>query len=202
MIPPLKRDTAAALVRQKIADGTLKPGDRAPSGRALAAETGYSVPTCQAAFRLLLADGTLVRGPGRAGRPAVALPRGPLAGRGPDLLGAELSETLAGLRHEARLTQPELAAALGVSMTAVGHAETGRLWQGRPFWERADVLLGGRGALVRLYGAYREAKRRAPSAPEDAAAGGCSCGGCAVLVTVEFCDGHITVMRPVSGKEG
>ena len=51
---PLKRDAVAALVRDMIADGTLKPGGAVPSGLALARETGYSIATCRAALRALL----------------------------------------------------------------------------------------------------------------------------------------------------
>jgi hypothetical protein len=40
------------------------------------------------------------------------------------------------------LTQPRFARAIGVSVTTVGHAETGRLWQARHFWEGADKELG------------------------------------------------------------
>ena len=43
------------------------------------------------------------------------------------------------------------------SATTVGHAETGRLWQSRQFWERADSGLGAGGALLRLHDAYRAA---------------------------------------------
>lgn len=65
---PLKRDDVASLVREMIADGTLKPGGAAPSGAALAEKTGYSSLTCRAALRLLLtlsclADGGSMPGP-------------------------------------------------------------------------------------------------------------------------------------------
>jgi hypothetical protein len=36
------------------------------------------------------------------------------------------------------LTQPQLAAVTGMSVTSIGHAETGRLWQSRRFWELGD----------------------------------------------------------------
>ena len=47
---PLERDAVAALVRDMIADGTLKPGGAVPSGAALATETGYSRITCRLAL--------------------------------------------------------------------------------------------------------------------------------------------------------
>ena len=50
-----------------------------------------------------------------------------------------LSRTLAARRRAEGLTQPELADVLGVSVTTVGHAETGRMWQSRDFWWRADA---------------------------------------------------------------
>jgi hypothetical protein len=55
------------------------------------------------------------------------------------------------------LTQAELAALAGVSVTTVGHAETGRTWQSRRFWERADTALRAAGDLLRLHDAYRAA---------------------------------------------
>ena len=44
---------------------------------------------------------------------------------------------------------------LGVSITTVGHAETGRTWQSRDFWRHADHLLGVDGDLLRLYDNYQ-----------------------------------------------
>jgi transcriptional regulator with XRE-family HTH domain len=42
-----------------------------------------------------------------------------------------LSSSLASCRRAAGLTQPQLAAVTGMSVTSIGHAETGRLWQSR-----------------------------------------------------------------------
>ena len=61
-------------------------------------------------------------------------------------------------------TDSELATIAGYSLTTVSHAETGRLWQARKFWESADRALGAGGELLRLYGAWREAA--APAAGE------------------------------------
>jgi hypothetical protein len=55
------------------------------------------------------------------------------------------------------MTQIELADIVGVSVTTVGHAETGRLWQSRDFWERADEALGAHGLLKRHHDDYRAA---------------------------------------------
>jgi hypothetical protein len=55
------------------------------------------------------------------------------------------------------LTQVQFATALGVSVTTVGHAETGRLWQSRRFWEKADAVLDAHGELLRLHEVRRTA---------------------------------------------
>jgi hypothetical protein len=62
------------------------------------------------------------------------------------------SRALARHRHAAGLTQPQLAE---LSVTTIGHAETGRTWQSRPFWEHADKFLTADGELIRLHEAYR-----------------------------------------------
>jgi DNA-binding GntR family transcriptional regulator len=77
---------AAALVRAEVADGTLKPGQAAPSGAQLARLTGFCALTCRRALRALVSDGTLVRGASPNARPRVAAPGGqpavdPVAGR-------------------------------------------------------------------------------------------------------------------------
>ena len=64
----------ADAVRAQIADGTLRPGQPAPSGAALSRVTGYSTLTCRKALRVLIADGALVPGPSRNARPRVAGP--------------------------------------------------------------------------------------------------------------------------------
>ena len=93
---------------------------------------------------------------------------------------------LAGRRRGAGMTQIELAAIVGVSVTTVGHAETGRLWQSRNFWERADKALGAHGLLLRHHDDYRAAARPqrvrfrsriqripSPQTPPDPAPAGC-----------------------------
>jgi hypothetical protein len=116
-----------------IAAGALRPGRPAPNGAELARATGYAQPTCRRALRSLLKDGILVPGPSPNARFRVA-------GRPLDP-GDALSTALAPRRHDAGLTQPELAALVGRSVTTVGHAETGRLWQSRHFWENTDKAL-------------------------------------------------------------
>jgi hypothetical protein len=146
-----------------IADGTLKPGDPAPSGPALAGKTGYHALTCRGALRVLLQDGTLTRGMSQKGRLRVA-GASPAGGAGPAALGAALGAALAERRRALGLTQPQLAALLGVPLTTVGHAETGRAWQAREFWKRAGAFLGDGGALLRMYDEYRAASRAAAQA--------------------------------------
>jgi DNA-binding transcriptional MocR family regulator len=61
----------AELVRAQIADGTLRPGDLAPSGEALSRVTGHARPTCRQALRALVDDGTLEPPDSIYGRPRV-----------------------------------------------------------------------------------------------------------------------------------
>ena len=150
--PVRKHDQVAALVRSRIADGTLKPGMLAPSGLDLARETGFAVLTCRAALTLLLAEGTLMR-VSRTSRPRVA---GEGQGGGAAGLAVKLAQAMAAWRHAADMTQVELAGMIGLSVTTVGHAETGRLWQSRTFWERVDVALDARGGLLARYDAWQE----------------------------------------------
>jgi DNA-binding transcriptional regulator YhcF (GntR family) len=147
----------AAAIRRQIADGTLRPGQPAPSGAELSRATGFATLTCRKALRELIADGILVPGPSPNARPRVADPRA--RGDERDLAEATraLSAGLAAARRAAGLTQVELARLAGVSVTTIGHAETGRTWQSRRFWERADAVLCASGALLRLHDAYRAA---------------------------------------------
>lgn len=158
----------AAIVRAQITDGTLRPGGPAPSGTALARDSGCSVLTARKALRALIQDGTLLPGPSRNARPRIAGSGDQSAGR-QDLARArrELSGALAARRRAAGLTQHELAALAGCSVTSIGHAETGRLWQSRRFWEQADKALHAGGDLLRLHDAYRAA-----AAPPTAAQAG------------------------------
>ena len=132
---PPKYAQVAARVRAQVADGLLLPGEAVPSGAALSRATGFSVLTCRRALRTLIEDGVLVPGASRSARPRVP-PRTPASGERTQADTARaLSASLAARRRLAGLTQPQLAALVGVSVTTVGHAETGRLWQSRRFWE-------------------------------------------------------------------
>ena len=159
----------AAAVRGQIADGTLRPGQPAPSGAALSRVTGYSTLTCRRALRVLVADGVLTPGPSRNARPRVAGPSQLPAERDLAAAARALSAGLAARRRANGLTQPELAGRVGVSVTTIGHAETGRLWQSREFWEHADAILGAHGALLTLHDAYRAASASSAADTAEAA---------------------------------
>src|SRR3984957_13916692 len=147
----------AAAVRNEIADGILRPGQPAPSGAELSRVTGYSTLTCRRALRVLVDDGVLTPGPSRNARPRVAGPPQPPSERDLAAAARALASELAGRRRGNGVTPPARAGRVGFSVTTVGHAETGRLWQSRQFWERADAILGAGGALLRLHDAYRAA---------------------------------------------
>jgi DNA-binding GntR family transcriptional regulator len=165
----------AAAVQGLIADGTLRPGQPAPSGAALSRVTGYSTLTCRRALRVLIADGVLTPGPSRNARPRVAGPPQQQAARDLAAASRALSAGLATRRRSYGLTQPELALLLDVSVTTIGHAETGRLWQSRQFWEHADAILSADGDLLRLHDAFGEAHAAtaadAPAAAETTSGG-------------------------------
>ena len=194
---PAKREEVAALVRAMIADGTLLPGAPAPSSADLARKTGYHVTTCRSALAALLADGTLVRGASRTARLRVPADG---TGRG---AWVPLSAALAARRRAAGLTQPELAARLGVSLTTVGHAETGRLWQRRQFWVCADAVLGAAGTLAGLYDRYRAADgltaEEPPEPREPPPAALVSIGISAAGVLVTWSDGTENLVPPPDG---
>ncbi len=137
-----------------VADGNLLPGQSAPSGAALARETGYSVLTCRKALRMLIKEGVLVPGTSPGARPRVPAHAAGFERCRVDAARA-LSGSLAAFRRAAGLTQPQLADIIGMSVTTIGHAETGRLWQSRRFWELADTAVCAGEELLALHDAYR-----------------------------------------------
>lgn len=157
------RRAVARYVCALIADGTLRPGQPVPSGAELSRRTGHAVPACRQALRDLAADGVLTEPLSVNGRARVAGSTLPQDAQDTIPAAAVLSGALARQRRTAGLTQPDLAELLGVSVTAVRHAETGRLWQSRDFWLRAGQLLGGN--LAHLHDDYAAAKPAAPKAP-------------------------------------
>jgi DNA-binding GntR family transcriptional regulator len=152
-----KHAQAAQLVRAWIAKGALRPGATAPSGAALARVTGYSSLTCRRALRELAKDGTLVPGPSQNARLRVPAPGPPRDSQALTQAARALSAGLASRRRAAGLTQRQLAALTGRSVTTVGHAETARTWQSRTFWEDADEILSAGGELLRLHRAWQAA---------------------------------------------
>jgi hypothetical protein len=89
----------------------------------------------------------------------------------------------------------------------VGHAETGRLWQGRDFWERADKQLSAEGQLLVLHDAYRAAGTLADPATsaEDTATDATAdtpptvvvgAPGVVASVTITWADGTATTVYP------
>jgi hypothetical protein len=72
-----KSDEDAALVRARIADGSLRAGMYAPSGAEPAKETGFAMVTCRRGLQRLFREGVLMQmARSRATR---WLPRGPSA---------------------------------------------------------------------------------------------------------------------------
>jgi DNA-binding transcriptional MocR family regulator len=215
MSPP-KYKQVTEIVRAQVTDGVLAPGMPAPSGAALSRMTGYSVLTCRRALRTLIADGTLAAGPSLNARPRVP-------GLGDQALAdakRALSTALAKHRRAAGLTQPQLAELLGQSVTSVGHAETGRLWQSRQFWESANKVLSADGELLHLHEAYRAAEV-SPEEPaeaegttpetDDTPAETASTESPAVVtvdipgpvncITITWADGTVTTVRPPEPAE-
>ena len=187
-VPVSKYEQAAAIVRAQVADGTLKPGQPAPSGAQLGRLTGFSSLTCRKALRTLVREGVLTPGPSPGARPRVAVARGARPGNA----ARELSRALAALRHASGLTQPALSALTGYSITTIGHAETGRLWQSREFWEKADLALAAGGELTRLYHAYRASTGQPGTPPPEAEA----VPAALTLLTLHWSDGTVTTAYP------
>ncbi len=197
----------AAIIRGQIADGVLRPGEPVPSAAALSRMTGYSTLTCRKGLGALIKSGVLVPGASPGARPRV--PARAAAPGEETLVSAArvLSCTLAAHRHAAGLTQPQLAELVGMSITTVGHAETGRLWQGRRFWERADKVLRADGELLALHDAYRAAAVPADTATaaegtetETAAdatpTAAVTVSGPVTCVTIAWADGEVTTVYP------
>jgi len=121
--------------------------------------------------------------------------------------GLELSHALARWRSAVGLTRPELASAIGRSVTTVGHAETGRLWQSRQFWRRVDLALKADGALLTRYDAWRAGPLPGTTAREpvmtttpvrfgaDGVIITLACGS--MPVTVRWGDGSVATVRPI-----
>ena len=193
-----KSDQVADMIRARIADGSLRPGMFVPSGAELAKETGFAVVTCRRGLLRLLREGVLMK--------MARSTRYRVAGAPMPTDGLELSHALAERRRSAGLTQPDLAREVGMSVTAIGHAETGRLWQSRRFWQSVDLALRADGALVGRYDAWRAGSLPGSTAGEpvmtatpvqlgaDGVVIALACDP--VPVTVRWGDGSVTTVQP------
>jgi len=189
----------AASIRTQIADGVLQPGQCAPSGAALARATGYSTLTCRRALRTLVKDGVLAPGHSRNGRPRVPVPASTPDEQTLAKARRALSTALSAHRSASGLTQYELAAAAGVSVTTIGHAETGRLWQSRSFWERADKALDANGRLLRLHDSYRAAAVSLTQTAADYPSVADLVPIPVTCITITWGDGTTTTVHPPAG---
>jgi hypothetical protein len=117
------------------------------------------------------------------------------------------SKALAVRRRATGLTQPRLAEIAGVSVTTIGHAETGRLWQSRRFWEHAGKGVSAGGELLALHDAHRAAA--VPAGPATATEGtgaksttdappavAVAATGPVTCVTITWADGAVTTVYP------
>jgi DNA-binding transcriptional regulator YhcF (GntR family) len=202
-----KYKQVATRIRTQIAAGLLVPGEAAPSGASLARVTGYSTLTCRKALHALIREGVLVPGASPGARPRVPSRR-PTPGEQTQANAARaLSSSLASRRRAAGLTQPHLAGITGISVTSIGHAETGRLWQSRRFWELVDKGLRAGGELLALYDAYRAAgvSVDAATAPEETEIGvdadipptiAVDTSASVASVTITWVDGTATTVYP------
>ena len=83
------------------------------------------------------------------------------------------------------------------------HAETGRLWQSREFWEKADAALAADGELARLHDAYRvEAARLAGMLNDEPAQTPTAVLPALVGITLHWSDGTTTSASPVRQPPG
>jgi DNA-binding XRE family transcriptional regulator len=145
---------AARLVEQMIRDGSLKPGELAPSALFPAGRTGACEDTGRKALRRLTEAGVLDAAVSRSARPRV-----PGGNGGPGEVERALAAALARMRRDAGLTQAELARKAGVTLTAVRRAEAGLLPRSPEVWARLDTALGAGGTLASAYALWQQASR-------------------------------------------
>jgi hypothetical protein len=151
---------------------------------------------------VLFEDGALIPGTSRNVRPRV-----PSLASARQRTRAEaarvLSSVLADRRRAADLTQqPQLAEITGMSMTTIGHAKTGRLWQSHRIWERVDKGLNAEGELLRLHDAYLAAEAlRDPAVIADEACETTATALASVMrITISWANGDLTTVYPPQRK--
>jgi hypothetical protein len=94
-----------------------------------------------------------------------------------------------------------------MSVTSIGHAETGRLWQSRRFWELAGKGVGAGGELLVLHDAYRAAAvpadsttspgdTRAEASADILPAVAVAASVPVAAVTITWADGTVTTVYP------
>jgi hypothetical protein len=102
----------------------------------------------------------------------------------------------------------------GMSVTTIGHAETGRVWQSRRFWERADKAVSAGGVLLALHDAYRTAVIPADhstsaesietdtiGAAEVPLAIGVAAAGLVTCVTITWAGGAVTTVYAPDSRQ-
>ncbi|MEC4616131.1 winged helix-turn-helix domain-containing protein [Tsukamurella tyrosinosolvens] len=112
-----RAEVIAAVLRERIASGRLRPGDRAPSTRAIMRDHGVAMATASKVLSLLQADGLIDSAPGRGS--VVLAPDRP---RAPALSAADViaaAVAIADAESMQAVSMRRLAAALEIPTMAV-----------------------------------------------------------------------------------
>ncbi|MFD9827219.1 TetR/AcrR family transcriptional regulator C-terminal domain-containing protein [Tsukamurella tyrosinosolvens] len=112
-----RAEEIAAVLRERIASGRLRPGDRAPSTRAIMRDHGVAMATASKVLSLLQADGLIDSAPGRG---SVVL--APDRSRAPALTAADViaaAVAIADAESMQAVSMRRLAAALEIPTMAV-----------------------------------------------------------------------------------
>lgn len=112
-----RAEEIAAVLRERIASGRLRPGDRAPSTRAIMRDHGVAMGTATRVLALLQADGLVDSAPGRGS--VVRVPESPRAPAltAADVIGAAIA--IADAESLGAVSMRRLAAALEIPTMAV-----------------------------------------------------------------------------------
>ncbi|TWS23417.1 GntR family transcriptional regulator [Tsukamurella sputi] len=112
-----RAEEIAAVLRERIASGRLRPGDRAPSTRAIMRDHGVAMATASKVLALLQADGLIDSAPGRG-----SVVRRPDRPRAPELTTADVlaaAIAIADAESLQAVSMRRLAAALEIPTMAV-----------------------------------------------------------------------------------